>query len=82
MSGDCARFKDLVGATMTSQLTTLRPGDSMEQLHAILDRGLRAVIADGPRFYGLITRFDLLNHLRRALSRPRLATPGSTSPPA
>ena len=68
VSGDSARFKDLVGATMTSQLTTLRPADSMEQLRAILDRGLTAVIADGPRFYGLITRFDLLNHLRRTLS--------------
>jgi len=26
------------------------------------------VIADGPQFFGLITRYDLLNHLRRTLS--------------
>jgi hypothetical protein len=39
------------------------PGaSSMPQLREILDRGLTAVIADGFRFYGLITRFDLLNH--------------------
>jgi len=32
------------------------------------DRGLTAVIAEGDHFYGLITRFDLLNHLRRTLT--------------
>jgi cystathionine beta-synthase len=53
---------------MTSQLQTLAPSASMAQLRDILDRGLTAVIADGDRFYGLITRFDLLNHLRRTLS--------------
>jgi cystathionine beta-synthase len=53
---------------MTAQLQTLRPSASMEQLREILDRGLTAVIVDGERFYGLITRFDLLNHLRRTLS--------------
>jgi cystathionine beta-synthase len=40
----------------------------MAQLRDILDRGLTAVIADDAQFYGLITRFDLLNHLRRTLS--------------
>jgi len=40
----------------------------MAQLRGILDHGLTAVISDGERFYGLITRFDLLNHMRRTLS--------------
>ena len=53
---------------MTAQLQTLRPAASMQQLRDILDRGLTAVIADDAQFYGLITRFDLLNHLRRTLS--------------
>jgi cystathionine beta-synthase len=53
---------------MTAQLTTLAPSASMAQLRAILDHGLTAVICDEQRFYGLITRFDLLNHLRRTLS--------------
>ena len=61
-------FSSLVRDTMTAQLQTLAPGASMEQLRDILDRGLTAVIADDKRFYGLITRFDLLNHLRRTLS--------------
>jgi cystathionine beta-synthase len=53
---------------MTAQLQTLRPSSSMQQLREILDRGLTAVICEGDKFYGLITRFDLLNHLRRTLS--------------
>ena len=61
-------FSAPVSTTMTSTLQTLHPSASMAQLREILDRGLTAVIADGDRFYGLITRFDLLNHLRRTLS--------------
>ena len=62
------RFKAQVASTMTAQLQTLRPSASMDQLREILDRGLTAVICEDERFYGLITRFDLLNHLRRTLS--------------
>lgn len=65
---DTARFNAPVSGTMTTELQTLRPAASMGQLREIIDRGLTAVIADGPTFYGLITRFDLLNHLRRTLS--------------
>jgi cystathionine beta-synthase len=32
---------------------------------AILDRDHVAIIAEGDTFHGLITRIDLLNHLRR-----------------
>jgi cystathionine beta-synthase len=63
-----AGFASLVSATMTAQLRTLAPSASMAQLRAIIDRGLTAVISDGDRFHGLITRFDLLNHLRRTLT--------------
>ncbi len=61
-------FSSLVGKTMTAQLQTLAPDASMAQLRAILERGLTAVIASEGRFHGLITRFDLINHLRRTLS--------------
>lgn len=63
-----AHFKAQVRDAMTAKLQTLAPSADMAQLRDILDRGLTAVIADGERFYGLITRFDLLNHLRRTLS--------------
>jgi len=67
------RFAAPVSGTMTADLQTLPPSASMGQLRDILDRGLTAVIADGDggdrrHFYGLITRFDLLNHLRRTLT--------------
>jgi cystathionine beta-synthase len=61
-------FSAPVSGTMTAHLRTLRPSASMQELREILDHGLTAVICDDDRFYGLITRFDLLNHLRRTLS--------------
>jgi cystathionine beta-synthase len=33
----------------------------------LFDRGLVAIVVDGERFLGLITRIDLLNHLRRRI---------------
>ncbi|MES2257635.1 MAG: pyridoxal-phosphate dependent enzyme [Pseudomonadota bacterium] len=62
------QFSTLVGATMTARLETLPPSAGMQALRATLDRGLTAVVADDTTFYGLITRFDLINHLRRQLS--------------
>lgn len=68
VANDPAKFQSLVGSTMTAQLQTLAPSASMAQLRETLDHGLTAVISDAQRFYGLITRFDLLNHLRRTVS--------------
>jgi cystathionine beta-synthase len=68
VTSEQSRFQAPVAQTMTSDLQTLAPAADMRQLRDILDRGLTAVIAEGDRFYGLITRFDLLNHLRRTLT--------------
>jgi cystathionine beta-synthase len=68
VTGKQGDFSAPVSTTMTSSLQTLAPTASMGHLREILDRGLTAVIADGDHFYGLITRYDLLNHLRRTLS--------------
>jgi cystathionine beta-synthase len=65
---DANLFRSPVGDTMTSQIETLPPGGGLEQLRSTLNRGLVAIIADQNNFYGLITRSDLLNHLRRTLS--------------
>jgi cystathionine beta-synthase len=62
------RFNSPVGATMTRRLELLPPSADLHALRATLERGLTAVVADGDVFYGLITRYDLLNHLRRTLS--------------
>jgi cystathionine beta-synthase len=68
VAADADQFRSTVGTTMTEHVEILRPNASLETLRAILNRGLVAVIADREHFYGLITRFDLLNHLRRKLS--------------
>ncbi|WP_426210796.1 pyridoxal-phosphate dependent enzyme [Massilia sp. TWP1-3-3] len=68
VTSEPAGFRSPVSSTMTAQLQTLRPSASVQDLRTILERGLTAVICDEARFYGLITRFDLLNHLRRTLS--------------
>lgn len=63
-----ARFRDPVRSAMTNAPETIAPGASLPELEALLDRGFIAIVAEGSHFYGLITRFDLLNHLRRTLA--------------
>lgn len=65
---DAARFHSPVSEAMTKKLDTVRPDASIATLREILDRGLVAIIADDKQFYGLVTRFDLLNHLRKKLT--------------
>jgi cystathionine beta-synthase len=62
------RFNNPVETTMTRRLEILAPSSDLQALRETLDRGLTAVVAEGATFYGLITRYDLLNHLRRTLS--------------
>jgi cystathionine beta-synthase len=65
LQADPKHYGDAVADAMTTSLETLAPGDSLQALRSVLDRGLVAIVADAKGFYGLITRFDLLNHLRR-----------------
>src|SRR6266404_3770793 len=64
---DPTRFRAPVASAMTQAPSTLPPQGSLAELRAMLDRGLVAIIADERGFHGLITRSDLLNHLRRTL---------------
>jgi len=63
---DAARYGDPVRSAMSSSLQTLAPDAGLPALRRVLDSGLVAIVADASGFHGLITRFDLLNHLRRA----------------
>jgi len=65
---DSGHFRDPVRSAMSHRVETLPPTADFNTLLATLNTGLVAVIADKQRFYGLITRFDLLNHLRRNLA--------------
>ena len=69
LNANAAQFKDPVAGAMSAEVTTLAPGAPLAELIAQLKTGLVAVIADEDRnFYGLVTRFDLLNHLRKGLA--------------
>jgi cystathionine beta-synthase len=65
VQADPTAFKLPAANAMSLALETLAPGDSLDSLQRTLDLGLIAIIADADHFYGLITRFDLLNHLRK-----------------
>ncbi len=63
--GDEARFRDPVSTAMVSKLDILDVKAPIETLLPVFDRGHVAIVMDGERFLGLITRIDLLNWLRR-----------------
>ncbi|RNF84366.1 pyridoxal-phosphate dependent enzyme [Montanilutibacter psychrotolerans] len=63
--GDEARFRDPVSTAMVSKLDKVDVHAPIESLLPVFDRGHVAIVVDGDRFLGLITRIDLLNYLRR-----------------
>ena len=52
---------------MTSRLHTVSPDAPLASLFPFFDRGLVAIVCEGDRFLGLITRYDVLNFLRQKL---------------
>ncbi|MFY2763413.1 pyridoxal-phosphate dependent enzyme [Arenimonas sp. MALMAid1274] len=63
--GQDERFKDPVSTAMVSKLDKLDVTAPMATLLPVFDRGHVAIVMDGQKFLGLITRIDLLNYLRR-----------------
>jgi len=63
--GQDARFREPVSTAMVSKLDKLEVTSPMARLLPVFDRGHVAIVMDGPKFLGLITRIDLLNYLRR-----------------
>ncbi|WP_114394664.1 pyridoxal-phosphate dependent enzyme [Oleisolibacter albus] len=64
---DPKRFRDKVYTAMVNRLETLPVTAAMTDLTRLFDRNLVAIIMDGDKFLGLLTRVDLLNHLRRQM---------------
>ena len=62
--GGSEQFQALVRFAMTDKLETLAPTAGIEDLLAVFDRGRVAIVMEGNRFLGLITRSDLLSYLR------------------
>jgi cystathionine beta-synthase len=65
---DSGAFQRPVDSIMSQKLTTVQVNSSVESLFPVFERGLVAIVCDGPKFLGLITRIDVLNYLRRKLS--------------
>jgi cystathionine beta-synthase len=63
-----ARFKQAVSSVMTTSLQTLQASEPVDSLLPIFEREEVALIVDGPEFVGVITRVDLINHLRLNLT--------------
>jgi cystathionine beta-synthase len=60
------RFKTPVGQAMTRDVRTLQAHQGVETLPDVFDRDEVALVVDGEEFLGVITRVDLINHLRMA----------------
>jgi cystathionine beta-synthase len=64
---DESRFREPAASAMTSRVETVPCSAPMQALLDTFERGYVAVVVDGDRFLGIITRIDLLNHLRRRM---------------
>jgi cystathionine beta-synthase len=64
LSGDRALGR-AVRDVMSPRLETLSASASLDELVAVLDRGLVGIILDRGVLYGIVTRIDLVNYLRR-----------------
>ena len=62
------RFREPVATAMITRLDLLDVRSPIEALLPVFERGHIAIVVDGARFLGLITRIDLLNYLRRRVS--------------
>ena len=60
-------FKALVKTAMTKKVETIPQNGALSELTPIFDKGHVAVVVDGEKFLGLITRIDLLNYMRRKM---------------
>ena len=60
------RFNSPVGKAMTAEVHTLQARQTLDALLPVFDRNEVAIILDGDEFLGLVTRIDLINHLRHA----------------
>ena len=63
------RFDDAVSDAMETDLTEIDVGAPIENLMPIFNKDYVAIVKEGDRFLGLITRVDLLNYLRRKADR-------------
>ena len=70
---DSTHFNDPVRTAMTDRLETLAPTAKIKDLLEVFELGRVAIVMEGDKFLGLITRTDLLSYLR--LNMPKSLVP-------
>ena len=58
------RFSDLVRTAMTQRIDTVGLKTPLADLISVFNKGHVVIVVEKGQFYGLITRMDVLNHLR------------------
>jgi cystathionine beta-synthase len=64
---DETHFRDPVSSAMITRLETVQADQPLDALLPVFQHDHVAIVLDGDTFLGLITRIDLLNHLRRRM---------------
>jgi cystathionine beta-synthase len=64
---DEARLRSPVREVMATRLVTVAPSTPLRELVPLFAEGLAPLVFEGETFLGLVTRMDVLNHLRRRL---------------
>ncbi|NME71983.1 pyridoxal-phosphate dependent enzyme [Flammeovirga aprica] len=62
---DESAFERFVAEYMTSNLVVIESSDSIDRLMEIFRDGMVAILVNEGKFVGLITKIDVLNHLRQ-----------------
>ncbi|PKU25504.1 pyridoxal-phosphate dependent enzyme [Telmatospirillum siberiense] len=62
---DHGHFSEPVKSAMTPRIETIDVRAPLTELIAVFDKGHVAIVLESGQFLGLITRIDLINHLRR-----------------
>ena len=66
VEGGPEHFGDAVATAMVAKLNTVQANEPLDALIPIFERDEVAIVLEGREFLGLITRVDMINHLRRA----------------
>ena len=69
VKNDRSSFEDEVRACMVTNLDILQPNASEDDLVGILTQGKVAIIYDGEKFIGFVTKVDLINHYRTRIDQ-------------
>jgi cystathionine beta-synthase len=64
---DKDNFQMKVGEVMVTNLETVPPSATIDEIVRLFKEDKVAIIADGDNFLGLITQIDLINHLRKSM---------------